>query len=103
MKLRNQGESVGIIGKAGEFRGNSGGNSGEIGESCFPNGETEFPDGEIDFPQIGEKGGGDGKLFHKNSHLGNLCETGGGNERELSPQVSIAQYCIPPKNRWMYE
>ena len=28
-------------------------------------------------------GKNEGKLFHKNSHPGNLCVTGGGNEREI--------------------
>ena len=32
-------------------------------------------------PTSGKKGENEGKLFHKNSHLGNLCETSGGNER----------------------
>ena len=31
----------------------------------------------------GKKGENERKLFHQNSHLGNLCETGGGNEREM--------------------
>ena len=63
------------------FRGNWGG--GEIGELCFANGETEFTEWEINFAHIREKGENEGKLFHKNSLQGNLCETGGGNEREM--------------------
>ena len=31
----------------------------------------------------GKKGENEGKLFHKNSPHVNLCETGGGNEREM--------------------
>ena len=34
-------------------------------------------------PTSGEKGENEGKLFHKNSPQKNLCETGGGNEREM--------------------
>ena len=78
--VQETGESGGIIGKLGEFGGNSGKNWGEIGKLCFPNGETEFPDEQINFPHIGEN---EGKLFHKNFHLGNLCEIAGENEREM--------------------
>ena len=32
---------------------------------------------------MGKTGENKGKLFYENSNLGNLCETGGGNEREI--------------------
>ena len=34
-------------------------------------------------PTSGKTGKKEGKLFHKNSPQGNLCERGGGNEREV--------------------
>ena len=45
--------------------------------------ETEFTDCEINSPTTGKKGVNERKLFHKNSPQWNLCETGGGNEREM--------------------
>ena len=73
---KNHWEIVGIWGK---FKGNL----GKIGELCFPDGKTELPGEEINSPLIGGKGRNEGKLFNKNSHLGNLCEAGGENEREM--------------------
>ena len=70
------------------FRGIRG-NWGKNGELCFPNGETEFTDCEINFPYIREKGGNEGKLFHKNSPQRNLCETGWANEREMKGNFSF--------------
>ena len=75
-------------------------NWGKIGELCFPNGETESPGGEINFPTSGKN---EGKLSHQNSHLGNSCETGGSNEREMKFRFHVNFYfhstvCVPNDN-----
>ena len=48
------------------------------GELCIPNRETELPEHEINFPRLGENKG-----KQKFSQKFDLCETGGGNEREF--------------------
>ena len=71
-----------IGGTRGKFRGNSGEIRGKLG-NCVSLGKQNSLAGKSIFPTSGKKGENEGKLFHKNSHLGNLCETGGENEREM--------------------
>ena len=80
----------GIRGKFGEiwekFREKLGGNSGEIrGKlvNCVSPMVKQNSQTVHIFPTSGKKGENEGKLFHKNSPQGNLCKTGGGNEREF--------------------
>ena len=54
-----------------------GGNSGIV---------LSFPIGKPN-SLTGTKGGNEEKLFYKESHLGNLCEAGRGNEREFLFQL----------------
>ena len=71
------------MGNRGKFRGNSGEIGGELGECVSPMRKQNSLEGKSIFPTLGKKGENEAKLFHKNSHLGNLCETGGENEREM--------------------
>ena len=79
----------GIRGKfgEGEFRGKLGGDSGEIGRklvNCVsPMVKQNAQTVKSISPTSGKTGKNEGKLFHKNSPQGNLCERGGGNEREM--------------------
>ena len=75
---------------------NSGGIGGKLGNCVSPMGKQNSLAGKLISPRSGKKGENEGKLFHKNSLLGNLCETGDENEREISfpCSVSIAQYCM---------
>ena len=73
------GKSGGIIGKSGEFRGNSGEIWGKLGKNWGQNSLV----GKSISPTWGKEVENEGKLFHKNSHLGNVYETAGGSEREF--------------------
>ena len=88
-------ESGGIIGKSGGIRGklvNFGGILGKLGgggiggklvDCVSPMVKQNSQTVKSISPTSGKKGENERKLFHKNSPQGNLCETGGGNEREM--------------------
>ena len=79
-------------------------NHWEIGEIWGKLGENwgiVFP--QSISPTSGKEGENEGKLLHKNSHLENLCETGGGNEREFvffttSFNCTVLFVCIKSPN-----
>ena len=66
---RNHWEIGGIRGNSGEIRGKLGGNSGIVFPPMVKQNSLA---GKSISPTSGKN---EGKLFHKNSHLGNLCET----------------------------
>ena len=80
----NWGEIRGKLVNFGEIGGKFWGNWEKIGELCFPNLVKQNSQTVKSIPPTtGKKGVNERKLFHKNSPQWNLCETGGGNEREF--------------------
>ena len=82
-----QGKLVNFGGIQGKLTGNSGEILGKLGENCrncvSPMVKLNSQTVKSVSPTSGKKGGNERKLFHKNTPQGNLCETGGGNEREI--------------------